>query len=1012
MENSCSCTKKEMKKIRKRSLKRRVFRVITFSNLSIILILGVAIFFGAIVFLKGSAITTSYFISSNIAKDISSDFFLKQMDIESLDELRPDSKEFTYWAYNIDKTLNMDFSTKIEDHTGSGYFSKKRREKILEELEEFEDIENQFFPSLEDEQFVDFDIHYAITSIRIKDRIVYETGKGVNGGIENYINRLPQWKWLRNQISQTIVEVPIYDQNDEEIGVVITCLNHKLLIGAMIALLGGIALIGAMTFIVSKIVTRLFATPVLDPLKELQDKMDEVAGEEIGEDFGKPITFKNPFYEIEKLANSTNVIMCKMREYTELLQQQKNEMEAQRDELESQKYELESLTLKLGATNTDIEQKNDQLENIFNNVSQGFLTFGLDLRVKQEYSLECKSIFKSDIAGKYFPELLFYDDTEQIQFLDDILKKILQEESSTMVELYIPLLPTEIMINNRYIHISYKLVKDIMTGFGKAFMLILTDITDKKALERQRNEERRLLRMIVKVISNQEVFVELVEEFKDFIKSIKYCTLLNEDCFEECYSEIYRQIHTFKGSFSQFDIYDIIDELHDLETSLTKEKENLSREGINGIKDLMLERDFENILRTNLHSFEEYLGKDFFNQKDIIRIKKKKIIEIEDKIVKMLPGYEQKQLLSDVRRLRYKSLKELLRSYTESTLQLSQRMGKEIKPFEIGGDEVLVDPKHYSDFIKSLVHVFRNCVDHGIEDPEERFLNGKSEIGAIECQVEDQKDYVKITISDDGKGIDFDKVLRKLRENNIYPEDKVEDLDENKLLEVIFMDEFSTESETTEVSGRGVGLSAVKSELEKIKGRFKVITEKGMGASFIFTIPIRHKENLKPLCIDTILNSLAETSTRYIKEQTSINLEPLYDEYKRVDKINLNKITVLINIKGDLNAIFALSINEELAKELVKGFVIDELTPEEEAECLDDVVAESSNIIMGNSVKSFDEMDRIVNIGSPTILCYKGAAIKNIDSNMMTVELANNGYKLNLSIISMDNKEDSLWHVY
>ena len=149
----------------------------------------------------------------------------------------------------------------------------------------------------------------------------------------------------------------------EEIGMVTTCLNHRLLSSAIIVLLTGIAFVGGIAFVISKIMARIFAVPVLNPLTDLQDKMDEIAGEDIGENFGKPITFKKPFYEIERLANSTNTIMCKMREYNDLLQQQRDEMEAQRDELEaqrdeleSQKEELEMLTAKIGAANNDLEQ--------------------------------------------------------------------------------------------------------------------------------------------------------------------------------------------------------------------------------------------------------------------------------------------------------------------------------------------------------------------------------------------------------------------------------------------------------------------------------------------------------------------------------------------------------------------------------------------------------------------------------------------------------------------------------
>lgn len=1006
------------KKNKRRTLRRRLSRANSISNFVIILIIGVTIFFGAITFLKGAAITTSYFISSKIVKEMSSDFFLQQMNVNSLEEIKPGSEEFKLWAGNIDKTLRINFFKQVHQYIGA---PPPIGGRLPEKLEELDELEEDIIMSLENVDSVARNINYAITVITINGKMLHETENGLEGNIENYINDLPEWNWLRNQISETIVEVPIYNENYEEIGMVTTCLNHRLLSSAIIVLLTGIAFIGGIAFVISKIMARMFAVPVLNPLTELQDKMDEIAGEDIGENFGKPITFKKPFYEIERLANSTNTIMCKMREYNDLLQQQRDEMEAQkdeleaqRDELESQKEELEMLTAKIGAANNDLEQKNNQLENIFNNVSQGFLTFGDDLKVRKEYSLECKKIFNKDIENTYFPELLFDDDPEQMEFLDDILKTILEEESNTKVGLYIPLLPTEIVINNRHIHISYKVVKDILASYGKSFMLILTDITEKKALEKQRNEERSLLKTIVKIISNQEEFLELIEDFKLFIRSIEHCTLMDEDSFEECYAEIFRQIHTFKGSFSQFDMQDMVGELHDIETRLTREKKRLEKEGINGVKNLVAAKNFNETLMKRLHIFEEYLGKDFFDQKDIIKIKKQKIIEVEEKIVSTLPVYEQKQLLSEVRRLRYKSLKELLKGYTEYVVKLSERMGKEIKPFEVSGDDILVDPDYYYEFIKSLIHVFRNSVDHGIEDPEERFLSKKSEIGSVGCKIERKDSNIILTISDDGRGIDFGKIRRKLVEEDIYINEEAQDLGEDRLLEAIFLDSFSTEKEATKISGRGVGLSVVKNELNKIKGDIEVITEKNKGTSFKFTLPMKHNEASKSFDVGIVLDSLSKTTRRYIKEQALIELKTMDDEYKSVEKINLNKITVLINMKGAFNAIFALSMNEALAKQLVKGFVIDELTPSEVAECIDDVVAESTNIILGNSIKAFDDMEHVVNIGSPTILCYKGASIKNIDSNMVTTELVNGEYKLNLSIISMDNKlieEEVLWHV-
>lgn len=1013
MDTKDNFSRKKEKKVRKRTLKQRIFGVISLSNSFIILVLSVLIFLGALVFIKGSATIMSYFISSNIVKDMSSSFFLHDMGIDNLEELTSDSKELKDWTNKVDRTLSIDFSSEVEDHIGITPRQKEQRDRILMGIEEFEE-DIKVHKALADKGLTDFNIYYAITSIEIKGEPIYLTGRDTNKDIQNYLDNLPKWNWLRKQIDATVVEVPIYNQDGKEIGKVTTCLNHRLLTTVIALLLIAIALFSAILFIITKIITRIFANPILNPLKELQYKMDEIAKEEIGEDFGKPITFKKPLYEIEKLANSTNVIICKMKEYTELLQEQRDEMEAQRDELESQKEELEALTTKLGSTNEVLEQKNNQLENIFDNVSQGFLTFDFDLKVREEYSFECKKIFKGDIENKYFPELLFPDDPEQIKFLDNILKEILQEEDSKKIELYIPLLPTEILIHDRHIHITYKLVTDIMANSGKAFMLILTDITDKKALKRQRNEERRLLRMVVKVISKQDAFLELLEEFNNFIKSILHCTLINEKDFDECYFEIFRQIHTFKGNFSQYDMYDLVNNLHELESNLATEKESLREKGVMGLKDFIFKKNLADLLIKDLRILEEYLGKDFLDEKDIIKIRKQKILEIEEQIINLLPKYEQKQLLEKIRRLRYKPVKELLKAYAEYVMQLSQRLGKEIKPFEINGDDVLVDPDYYGEFIKTLIHVFRNCVDHGIEDPEKRYIMGKSEIGTIKCEVENREDTIKIIISDDGKGIDIDGIRQKLVENNLYPKKEAEDLDEDALLKMVFMDEVTTGEKLTDISGRGVGLAAVKDELDKIQGTVKVITEKGKGTSFVFTLPLSKNDIFEPLCLERIMNSLTETTKEYIEHQTYIKLGSMYDGYKKVDKIDLNCITALINIRGAFNTVFALSINEKLARKLVKSFVIDELTPKEEKECIDDVIAESSNIILGKSIKVFDDMEYIVNIDSPTILCYKGAAIKNVGSSMMTKTLEKDEYRLSLNIISMDNniiEEEIQWHV-
>jgi two-component system chemotaxis sensor kinase CheA len=131
------------------------------------------------------------------------------------------------------------------------------------------------------------------------------------------------------------------------------------------------------------------------------------------------------------------------------------------------------------------------------------------------------------------------------------------------------------------------------------------------------------------------------------------------------------------------------------------------------------------------------------------------------------------------------------------------------------------------------INVFRNSVAHGIEDSEKRLELNKDEIGSIVCKIEPKDDYVNIIIQDDGAGIDIEKIKQKAKEHNI----DTANMSESEILELIFMDNFSTANSVDEISGRGVGLGAVKSEIEKLGGSLKIETELNKGSSFIFTLP-------------------------------------------------------------------------------------------------------------------------------------------------------------------------------
>lgn len=137
-----------------------------------------------------------------------------------------------------------------------------------------------------------------------------------------------------------------------------------------------------------------------------------------------------------------------------------------------------------------------------------------------------------------------------------------------------------------------------------------------------------------------------------------------------------------------------------------------------------------------------------------------------------------------------------------------------------------------------LMHLIRNALDHGIESPEERKAAGKSEEGTISITCEREAKYIELKISDDGRGLNYEKISSKAIK--LYPErtEEIKNMSERELTQFLFQSGFSTKDKVTELSGRGVGLDVVWSNVEKIKGRIKIESTPGKGTSFILHFPL------------------------------------------------------------------------------------------------------------------------------------------------------------------------------
>jgi two-component system chemotaxis sensor kinase CheA len=166
---------------------------------------------------------------------------------------------------------------------------------------------------------------------------------------------------------------------------------------------------------------------------------------------------------------------------------------------------------------------------------------------------------------------------------------------------------------------------------------------------------------------------------------------------------------------------------------------------------------------------------------------------------------------------------------------LSRKASKQVD-LELVGEDTELDRNIVEDLGDPLMHMVRNAVDHGIETPEQRVKAGKPASARVTLKAGHQAGHIVIQVSDDGRGLDQAKILRKAREKGLIPEEA--QLTESEIFNLIFHPGFSTADQITDVSGRGVGMDVVRKHVQKLRGRIDVMSEAGAGTTFLMKLPL------------------------------------------------------------------------------------------------------------------------------------------------------------------------------
>lgn len=194
-------------------------------------------------------------------------------------------------------------------------------------------------------------------------------------------------------------------------------------------------------------------------------------------------------------------------------------------------------------------------------------------------------------------------------------------------------------------------------------------------------------------------------------------------------------------------------------------------------------------------------------------------------------------LQAAVMKTRMQPVKKVFGRFPRVVRDLARKLGKEIE-LEMQGEDTDLDKNLVEALADPLVHLVRNAVDHGIEDPETRLKAKKPKVGKVILAAEQEGDHILLSITDDGKGMDADILRRKGVEKGLIDETTANQMDDKQAFELVLLPGFSTKTEISDISGRGVGMDVVKSMITKLNGGIDISSVVGQGTKFSIRVPL------------------------------------------------------------------------------------------------------------------------------------------------------------------------------
>jgi two-component system chemotaxis sensor kinase CheA len=194
-------------------------------------------------------------------------------------------------------------------------------------------------------------------------------------------------------------------------------------------------------------------------------------------------------------------------------------------------------------------------------------------------------------------------------------------------------------------------------------------------------------------------------------------------------------------------------------------------------------------------------------------------------------------LQNAVMKTRMQPVGRLFQKYPRIVRDLARGLGKEIE-VELAGEDTEIDKTMIEDLSDPIIHLLRNAVDHGVETPSERLASGKPTKAQVRLEARQEGDHIVLLVSDDGRGMNPEKLRAKALEKGLITDEEANTMDERQSLNLVLLPGFSTAAQVSDVSGRGVGMDVVKTNIQKLNGAIDIRSTPGKGTTFTISLPL------------------------------------------------------------------------------------------------------------------------------------------------------------------------------